>query len=42
MTDEEVEKRAILMQKTRNPKNDIKEEFIDGFIQGSNFTKHRL
>ncbi len=36
-SDEEIEKRAEYMQRPRNPNNDIKEEFIYGYMQGADW-----
>ena len=35
--DDEIEKRAEYMQRPRNPSNDIKEEFIYGYMQGADW-----
>ena len=36
-TDGEIEERAEYMQRPRNPSNDIKEEFIYGYMQGADW-----
>ena len=36
-SDDEIEKRAEYMQRPRNPKNDNKEEFIYGYMQGADW-----
>lgn len=35
--DDEIEKKAEYMQRPRNPKNDNKEEFIYGYMQGADW-----
>lgn len=40
--DEEIEKRAEYMQKPRNPKNDNKEEFIYGYMQGAEWIINQI
>ena len=41
-SDEEIEKRAEYMQRPRNTNNDIKEEFIYGYMQGADWIINKL
>ncbi len=41
-SDEEIEKRAEYMQRPRNPSNDIKEEFIYGYMQGADWIINKI
>ena len=40
--DDEIEKMAEFMQRPRNPKNDNKEEFIHGYMQGADWVIDKL
>ena len=41
-SDEEIENKAEYMQRPRNPKNNVKEEFIYGYMQGVEWLKEKL